>query len=118
MIEISKFIKSDERAGVLAFLDQGTQDQVADSVQAPQSGQILGILKSMKDEMESDLKALQAQEATDHTNFNDLKAAKSAEIKTATDSVITKEKRLGVVALDLSEGTHALEDAKEELANA
>lgn len=118
MIEVSKFLKSDDRAGVLAFLDQGTQDEVQDSVQAPQSGQILGILKSMKDEMESDLKSLQTQETTDHTNFNDLKAAKSAEIKTATDSVIAKEKRLGAVALDLSEGNHALEDATEELANA
>lgn len=118
MIEVSKALKSDDRAGVLAFLDQGTQDQVADSVQAPQSGQILGILKSMKDEMESDLKSLTTQETTDNENFNDIKAAKSAEIKTAEESVITKEKRLGAVALELSEGTHALEDAQEELANA
>merc|ERR1719316_2257206 len=33
-------------------------------------------------------------------------------------SIIAKEKRAGAVALALSEDTHALEDAKKELANA
>merc|ERR1719217_432477 len=40
------------------------------------------------------------------------------EIKLNEKAVIEKEKRIGAIALELSEGTHALEDAKEELANA
>merc|ERR1719217_1100544 len=40
------------------------------------------------------------------------------EISINEKSVIEKEKRIGALALELSEGKHALEDAKEELANA
>merc|ERR1719324_2114391 len=61
---------------------------------------------------------MQAQEATAHNSFNDLKAAKTEEISINEKSVIEKEKRIGAVALELSEGGHALEDAKDELANA
>merc|ERR1719324_1853667 len=61
---------------------------------------------------------MQAQEATAHEGFNDLKAAKESEISINEKSVIEKEKRIGAIALELSEGTHALEDAEEELANA
>merc|ERR1719310_2566718 len=82
------------------------------------AGEILGILKSMKDEMEKDLKELQEQAASAHNSFNDLKAAKTEEISINEKSVIEKEKRIGALALELSEGKHALEDAKEELANA
>merc|ERR1719324_1856141 len=82
------------------------------------AGEILGISKSMQDEMMKDLKDMQEQDVTAHEGFNDLKAAKESEISINEKSVIEKEKRIGGIALELSEGTHALEDAKEELANA
>merc|ERR1719160_225679 len=65
-----------------------------------------------------DLKEMQDEDAAAHNSFNDLKAAKTEEISINEKSVIEKEKRIGSIALELSEGTHALEDAKEELANA
>merc|ERR1719160_660451 len=65
-----------------------------------------------------DLKEMQAQDASAHNSFNDLKAAKTQEISINEKSVIEKEKRIGELAVELSEGTHALEDAEEELANA
>merc|ERR1719160_528168 len=65
-----------------------------------------------------DLKDMQDQDATAHNGFNDLKASKEQEISINEKSVIEKEKRIGALALELSEGTHALEDAKEELENA
>merc|ERR1719160_2357017 len=65
-----------------------------------------------------DLKDMQDQDASAHNSFNDLKAAKTQEISINEKSVIEKEKRIGELAVELSEGTHALEDAKEELANA
>merc|ERR1719388_324324 len=40
------------------------------------------------------------------------------EIDINKKSAIEKEKRIGAIALELSEGNHELEDAKEELANA
>merc|ERR1719161_2461238 len=68
--------------------------------------------------MEKDLKEIQDEEKKAHEGFNDLKAAKTEEININKKSVIEKEKRIGAIALELSEGNHALEDAKEELANA
>jgi septal ring factor EnvC (AmiA/AmiB activator) len=113
-VEVAKVISNDERSEVLSFLASGEGDQE----QSKNSGEILGILKNMKDEMEKDLKEMQDEDAKAHNGFNDLKAAKSEEISINKKSVIEKEKRVGALALELSEGNHALEDAKEELANA
>lgn len=117
-VEVTKYLSSDARSGVLAFLDQGSEFSSSESVQAPQSGEILGILKSMKDEMEKDLKDLQAQEQTDFNGFQDLKSAKLTEIDINAKAIISKDKRIGALALEVSESKHALEDATEELANA
>merc|ERR1719262_2213088 len=111
-VEVTNLISNDERSDVLSFLDEREGDQ------SKNSGEILGILKNMKDEMEKDLKEIQDEDAKAHNSFNDLKAAKEEEISINKKSVIEKEKRIGALALELSEGTHALEDAKEELANA
>merc|ERR1719428_329152 len=68
--------------------------------------------------MGKDLKEMQDENTTAHNSFNDLKASKEQEISINEKAVIEKEKRIGAIALELSEGTHALEDAKEELAKA
>merc|ERR1719453_2272589 len=47
-----------------------------------------------------------------------MKASKEEEISINEKAVVTKEKRIGAIALEISEGSHALEDAQEELANA
>merc|ERR1719218_350080 len=107
-------LSNDERTEVLSFLDQGSDEQS----QSGASGEILGILKNMKDEMEKDLSDLQAQETTDHEGFNDLKAAKTSEISINEKAIIEKEKRIGAVALALSEDGHDLEDTTKEKANA
>merc|ERR1719327_858158 len=115
-VEVTKYIDNDARSEVLAFMEAGEGDAQTEKTQG--AGEILGILKNMKDEMEKDLKEMQEQDASAHNSFNDLKAAKTKEISINEKSVIEKEKRIGAVALELSEGNHALEDAKEELANA
>merc|ERR1719393_1011787 len=115
-VEVTKLLSNDERSGVLAFLS--SDDQQGENSQSGASGEILGILKNMKDEMEKDLSELQAQEKKDFEGFNDLKAAKTSEISINEKSVITKDKRMGALALELSEAKHALEDAEEEKANA
>merc|ERR1719428_231587 len=53
MFEISRYINSDQRAGVLSFLDADEDSGAAG--QASNSGETLGIMKRMKDEMEKDL---------------------------------------------------------------
>merc|ERR1719321_788031 len=111
-VEVTKYIDNDARSEVLAFMDENEGEHTQGA------GEILGILKNMKDEMEKDLKEMQEQDASAHNSFNDLKAAKTEEISINEKSVIEKEKRIGEIAVELSEGTHALEDAEEELANA
>lgn len=119
-IEVTRYLTAEERTGVLAFLDAGSsdEDQVGDAVQAPGSGEILGIMKNMKDEMSKDLTEMQDREKADFESFNELKAAKTQEIDVNARAVISKDKRIGGLALSLSEANHALEDAKEELENA
>merc|ERR1719160_1486366 len=116
MIEVSKYIRNEDRSTVLAFLDQGEED--GETEKAGGAGEILGILKNMKDEMEKDLKELQKQQGIDLNDFNELKAAKEKEIDLNQRAIVTKEKRSGALALELSEDNHALKDAKEELDNA
>merc|ERR1719156_357752 len=86
-VEVTKLLSNDERSGVLAFLS--SDDQQGENSQSGASGEILGILKNMLDEMNKDLAELQAQ-----------------------------EKRLGALALELSEAKHAKEDSEEEKENA
>lgn len=117
-VEVTKLLNSDDRTAVLAFLDAGDQGSMGSAVQSKGAGEILGILKNMHDEMNADLKELQGQETQDLTSFDELKAAKTQEININKKSVIEKEKRMGELALSLSEGKHALKDAQEELANA
>merc|ERR1719321_1420618 len=113
-VEDTKLVSNDERTEILSFLDQGSDEQG----KSQGAGEILGILKNMKDEMEKDLGELQAQATKDHESFNELKAAKLEEISLNEKAVIEKEKRIGALALELSESNHALEDAEEEKANA
>jgi len=111
-VEVTKYIDNDARSEVLAFMEEGQGEGTQGA------GEILGILKNMKDEMEKDLKEMQEENTNAHNGFNDLKASKEEEISINEKSVIEKEKRIGAIALELSEGTHALEDAKEELEKA
>lgn len=112
-VEITKLISSDERSGVLAFLALAE----GENVQAPASGEIVGILKNMLDEMTSSLAELRAQETKDREGFDSLKAAKLAEIDVNEKSIIEKEQRVGALALSISQASNGLEDAQKELAS-
>lgn len=57
---------------------------------APQSGEIFGILKNMKDTFEENLSTAQKDEATAQKAYEDLKAAKEEEIKAGQDLVDKK----------------------------
>jgi len=105
----SKMDSMDRRTAV-AFLEGSTD-------YAPQSGQIVGILKSMKDDMEADLKEAMADEARAVAGFNDIKASKSTEIEMATEAIEAKLVRAGSLAVSVTETTDALADEKDELAS-
>jgi uncharacterized protein (UPF0335 family) len=70
----------------------------------PQSGQIFGILSSMKEEFESNLSAEQKNEMQGASDFAQLKQAKQAEIDAGTTKIKSQ--------------TQSLADAEEKLADA
>jgi len=97
-----------ERETLTAFLS-------ADQSYAPASGEIVGILKQLLENMEGDLK-----EATDTENaaiaeFEGLVAAKKKEIQAATEAIEAKTERAGEGAVQLVNLKNDLEDAQESL---
>merc|ERR1712224_1081781 len=71
-------LDSSDREALATFLSTGNQN--GDSEYAPGTGEILGILKQMKEEMEKDLAELIADEEGAISAFNGLIAAKQKEI--------------------------------------
>jgi len=117
-VGVTKYLSDDERQAVLSFLAQGSGEELGESIQAPGSEQILGMLKTMKEEMAKDLAEATSEEESAKADFSSLEKAKKAELDVNEKSVLTKDKRIGELKLALSEMHHALEDAEEELDNA
>lgn len=118
IVEITHYLTPDKRDKVLNFLDDGlgeTQDQ-----KEPSAGvaEIVGILKSMKDEMGKDMSEAEEQEKQAALGFGQLKDAKEAEIKAAAEAITAKEKRTGDLALSLVQDKNSLDDATDENADA
>merc|ERR1719487_1735835 len=82
---------------------------------APASGEILGILKQMKDEMEADHKELTESEAGAVQSYEELMAAKEKEIASATAAIEDKLGRVGDVAVQIVELKNDLEETVEAL---
>merc|ERR1719214_213223 len=98
-----------DRRDTLAFLEQSSK-------YAPQSGQIVGILKAMKDEMEASLKEAIADEEKAIAGYGDLKASKEKEVEMATEAIETKTARAGELAVSVVQTKDALEDTAAEAA--
>jgi len=101
-----------DRREALAFLEGSSEDYSGNA------GQILGILKQMKEEMEGNLKEAIADEEKAAAGFADLKGSKETEIEVATEAIETKTGRSGELAVSVVQTKNALEDAQEEIANA
>jgi len=83
-------------------LSQGTYN--------PQSGAIFGILKQMKEDFETNLEKSRKEELANVAAFEELKAAKEAQIAAANDQVETKT---GEAATDDEKRASDKEDLKE-----
>ena len=73
----------------------------ASQVYAPQSGEIIGILKQLMDEMSEDVAAAQKEEEDRKANHSGLVAAKKEEIATLTATIETKLTRPGDLAVEV-----------------
>jgi len=81
--------------GRLSLMQEPVESEVDSLLQqageyAPQSGQIFGILKQMKESFETNLVSAQDTEASAKDSFASMKASKTAEIKSATELIDSK----------------------------
>merc|ERR1719388_364133 len=86
--------------------------------EAPGSGEILGMLKAMKDELSRDVAELEKSEAASVAGFTDMKASKEKEIEFADESIESKKERVGTLAVDIVKGKDVVEDSAAEAAAA
>merc|ERR1719482_859275 len=94
------------------FLSTSTQQGYA-----PASGEIVGILKQLLENMEGDLKDATDTENAAIAEFEGLVAAKEKEIQAATEAIEAKTERAGDLAVKLVNLKNDLEDAQESLAD-
>jgi len=98
---------------LLAFLEGGSSSDEYSS--GAGSGQVLGILKQMKEEFEANLKGAVETEDAALAGFAELKASKEKEIEVATESIETKMVRSGELAVSISQAKDGLEDSTSEV---
>jgi hypothetical protein len=110
VVESYSKVDEQDRRNVMSFLEENGD-------YAPASGQIVGILKGMKDDMEAELKESIASEDKAIAGFADLKASKEKEIEMATEAIETKTQRSGEIAVSVVQTKDSLEDTTDELAD-
>jgi len=108
-----------ERKAMAAFL-QAPQDYFDASPTfkqsyAPQSGEIFGILKQMKESFETNLADSQKEEMANQKAYEDLKKAKTDEIKAGQEQIDKKTQELASTDEKLAESKESLEDTKASL---
>lgn len=109
-LSVSMDMNSADRDLLSGFLEEDTQASYA-----PKSGEILGILKQMKDEMEKDLAAATGDEEAAAKDFESLLAAKKKESASLTKQIEEKSMRVGELAVSIASAKNDLEDTEEQL---
>jgi len=104
-----KFLSEDDREQVVSFLSASS------STSTSSSGEIVGILKTMKEQMEKDLAESTAEENEAVTNSKALLASKQKEVGAATTAIEKKTARLGEVSVELVNAQNDLEDTQDAL---
>merc|ERR1740127_388891 len=104
-------MSSVDRDVISSFLSQGQQ-----AGYVPQSGQIIGILKQMKDTIEADLKDITATEDKAITDYEELAGAKTKEIGANSEAIESKLEREGQVELEIVAVKEDLDDTTKALA--
>jgi len=100
-----------DRQEMLAFLS-GSQG----SGYAPQSGEILGIVKQMRDEMAASNAEATADEASAKKDYEEMMASKKKQAATLSSMIEVKLKRVSEIGVKAQTMKNDLEDTKESLA--
>merc|ERR1719171_3116319 len=99
-----------DKKTLMSFLEQSGD-------YAPQSGQIVGILKAMEDDMKKSLEDAVAEEEKAVAGYADLKASKEKEIELASEAIEAKTARAGELAVSVVTTADGLDDATKEKAD-
>merc|ERR1719191_575494 len=89
---------------------------VQSSHKAPASGEIFGMLQQMKESFETNLANAQKEENESQAGYEDLKAAKEAEISAGTELADTKTQELATTDEKCAQSKESLEDTRNTLA--
>merc|ERR1719420_534304 len=106
----TQIVTGEDKKMVEAFLQGGEN--------APGSGEILGMLKSMKDELSRDIASLTKNEEAAVAGFTSMKASKEKEIEFADESIESKKERIGALAVSVVQLKDVIEDSAKESADA
>jgi len=112
-LTLNQDITNHDRETLTAFLSQGQGDGLE---YAPASGEIVGILKQMKDTMEKDIAEVIAEEEAAKKEYDELMAAKQKEVDSLTAAIEDKTKRVGEVGIALVNVKEDLDDTAATLA--
>jgi len=99
-----------DRQDIMAFLSGGQNGQYV-----PQSGQIVGILKTIHDEMSKSLADAEAEEKAAVSSYEALIAAKTKEVEANTHAIEVKTVRVGELAVQIVQMKNDLTDNEEQL---
>ena len=110
-ISAKQDISESDRQDVLAFLSGQQQGEYA-----PASGEIVGILKTMADEMQKGQDDLISSEEAAVKDFEALVAAKKKEIATLSQAIESKMTRVGELGVEIATMKNDAEDTAEALA--
>lgn len=81
----------------------------------PESGEIIGILKTMREQMQKDLAEMNQQESDAQSRHDSLMAAKNKELAAATRAIEEKTKRAGETSVGLVNRQNELKDTNGQL---
>merc|ERR1719197_359347 len=99
-------MNSADRDILASFLSEGEN-------YAPKSGEILGILKTLHDEMTKDFADATAEENSAIASFDSLIASKKKEIVALTKAIESKTMRIGELGVKIAMMENDPEDTKE-----
>jgi len=110
-LSISMDMSSVDRDLLTSFLASGSS-----SSYSSKGGEISGILKTMLDEMNADLKDATDKENSAIVGFDELVGAKTKEIDALTKAIESKSIRVGELGVKIAEMKNDLTDTEEDLA--
>jgi len=108
---MEKAVLPDEtRQELLAFLSGGNSEEYD-----PQSGQIVGILKQMEEEMDKALADARAAEEEAIKSYDALMEAKTKEVDALTAQIEKEQTRIGDLGIEIAGMENDLEDTQQSL---